>query len=337
MTWFGVVATHLFFYQNTPFLEQHNFFILIGLGAALPVLHILLIYLYCDALQNKLSIKRMALHLSIYLTYAGVFSYYSAIDDLDINGLKLLFSKEAPLWCKGISPSFLVVYVVYSIQIFQLIKGVKFKLRQFYSNEEITRVQWLNLWILSYLIMSVMIVLSILGSDFDLISEKLSFISVETAMSVQVFVVGQLGLNSKFRFPETVLINTSNDGKYKASGLKKDALTSLKTELINIIETDRLYLNQDLSISDVARRLGIPVYQASQLINEGFKKTFFDLVNDYRIEEFKQRLEDESYNHLTLLGIAFDCGFNSKSGFYKTFKSFTGMSPSQYKKKFLKK
>ena len=61
-------------------------------------------------------------------------------------------------------------------------------------------------------------------------------------------------------------------------------------------------------------------------------KNFYTLVNDYRIEEVKRRLEDPRYRNLTILAIAYDSGFNAKSSFNTIFKEQTGMTPSEYQK-----
>ena len=71
----------------------------------------------------------------------------------------------------------------------------------------------------------------------------------------------------------------------------------------------------------------------SQIINENLNKNFFDFVNDYRINEVKKCLSDSKFSHYTLLAIAYECGFNSKSSFNSLFKIKTGLTPSEYQKK----
>ena len=70
------------------------------------------------------------------------------------------------------------------------------------------------------------------------------------------------------------------------------------------------------------------------MINEHMGKNFYTLVNDYRIEEVKRRLQDPEYSNLTILAIAYDSGFNSKSSFNTIFKEKTGMPPSEYLNQF---
>jgi AraC-like DNA-binding protein len=82
----------------------------------------------------------------------------------------------------------------------------------------------------------------------------------------------------------------------------------------------------------LAEETEIPAHYLSRIINEHHGQNFFDFINSFRIEEFKRRLADPHYKNFTLLAIAFDCGFNSKSAFNRFFKKVEGISPSEYKK-----
>ncbi|XOV93626.1 MAG: helix-turn-helix domain-containing protein [Bacteroidota bacterium] len=76
----------------------------------------------------------------------------------------------------------------------------------------------------------------------------------------------------------------------------------------------------------------IPANQFSQLLNEGFNQNFAEFVNAYRLEAFKQKVADPKNNHLTLLAIAYDSGFNSKTVFNTYFKKVMGQTPKAYLK-----
>jgi len=91
------------------------------------------------------------------------------------------------------------------------------------------------------------------------------------------------------------------------------------------------YLDPDLTLAGLSAMLNLPQHHLSRVINEHYGNNFFDFINRYRIEEVKQRIPDPAYGNLTLLGIAFDCGFNSKSAFNRLFRKYTGITPSEYK------
>ncbi|WP_353959585.1 helix-turn-helix domain-containing protein [Aequorivita aurantiaca] len=69
----------------------------------------------------------------------------------------------------------------------------------------------------------------------------------------------------------------------------------------------------------------------SELLNQQLSTNFYNLINEYRVNEVKQKIKDKEYYKYTLLSIAHDCGFQSKTSFNRVFKQKTGMSPSLYK------
>lgn len=101
--------------------------------------------------------------------------------------------------------------------------------------------------------------------------------------------------------------------------------------LLEYMKKEKVYLNSELRIQDIAIKLNISVHILSHILNVTLNQNFFDFVNTYRIEEAKTRLLDTQYNNLTVLAIAYDCGFNSKATFNRLFKQYTGTTPTQYK------
>ncbi len=120
--------------------------------------------------------------------------------------------------------------------------------------------------------------------------------------------------------------------KYKYSGLTPEDISLYKERLLHYLESEKTYLNSDLNLKDIAEYLNIPPHQLSQVINTGTKGNFYDLINKYRIQEAKRRLTDPGKQNLSILDIAYEVGFNSKSAFNNAFKRYTDMTPSQYKK-----
>lgn len=99
------------------------------------------------------------------------------------------------------------------------------------------------------------------------------------------------------------------------------------------MDTERPYLNPDLNLPQLAKDLDIPSHQLSQVINKNIGLNFFDFINSYRVEEIKAKIANPEYNKFSLLGIAFESGFNSKSAFNRVFKNLSGETPTQYKKR----
>lgn len=87
-----------------------------------------------------------------------------------------------------------------------------------------------------------------------------------------------------------------------------------------------------MTLAQLAEQVNIPAHYVSQVINEKLATSFLDFVNGYRVKAAQAKLIDPKLSHYTILSIAYEAGFNSKSTFYTAFKKVTGMTPSQYRK-----
>ncbi len=125
-------------------------------------------------------------------------------------------------------------------------------------------------------------------------------------------------------------VNYEQNKKYKQSLLDTDEIKNYSKELELIMEDYKLYLNPDLSLKDLASYLELPANYVSQLLNLGFQKNFSEYVNSYRVNEFKERVLLEEYKGLTLMAVAYDSGFNSKTVFNTFFKKIEGTTPNSY-------
>ena len=95
---------------------------------------------------------------------------------------------------------------------------------------------------------------------------------------------------------------------------------------------DQLFLNNKLTLQEIVEHTGIPQKTISLVLNQHLGKNFNTYVNGFRIEEVKKRLADSAYDHLTITGIALECGFNSQATFQRTFKMTTGRSPGAFRR-----
>ena len=96
------------------------------------------------------------------------------------------------------------------------------------------------------------------------------------------------------------------------------------------MDTEKLYKESDLTLTQLAKQLNTHPNYLSQIINEKEEKNFFDYINTLRTKEFIELIAKSDNQKFTLLGLAYDCGFNSKSSFNKYFRKITGKSPSEY-------
>lgn len=117
--------------------------------------------------------------------------------------------------------------------------------------------------------------------------------------------------------------------------IKPPLPTDLKqkgTWLKKIIKENRYYQDPELSLGLLAEKLGLHTHELSRILNIALKKSFNDFINEYRVVEVVQKMQHPAFDHITLLGIAYDSGFNSESTFHRVFKEVTGKTPARYKK-----
>lgn len=117
---------------------------------------------------------------------------------------------------------------------------------------------------------------------------------------------------------------------YNKSQLPKETLDKCADRLVQLMEEKKVYLQTDLSLDDVANMLGYPRHYITQSLNIVLNKNFYLFVNEYRTKSFKEKVADKRYDKNTILSLAYDSGFNSKSTFNSIFKKFTGQTPTEY-------
>ena len=119
--------------------------------------------------------------------------------------------------------------------------------------------------------------------------------------------------------------------RYENSGLCKETSQRILQRLQRHMLCQKPFLDSSLTLEKLAKQLSVSKHHLSQVLNETLKQSFSDFVSHYRVEEVKRRLVDSRQHRFTILSIAYDSGFNSKSGFNKTFKKLVGKPPSEFK------
>lgn len=126
-----------------------------------------------------------------------------------------------------------------------------------------------------------------------------------------------------------------DDARYKTHVMTPKLVKKYMLELLTVMKEEKPYLDPNMTVTKLAKRLGVSKEHISQTINQCFYMNFNQFLNKYRIEEAKERLKDPKESQYVVFKIALDVGFNSKSTFNTAFKKFTGMNPSQYREKYL--
>jgi len=151
------------------------------------------------------------------------------------------------------------------------------------------------------------------------------YITIKGKLNPQIYQLRKIESQKKER-------ENAHEIEHSSDKELSEELRLIAESFVRLMETEKLYKIEGLSVKDVAENMGVQAYLISQAINNCLGKSFFDLVNGYRVEEAKKLMMDESLNHLSMIGIGFEAGFNSKTAFNIAFKKHSGMTPSEYKR-----
>jgi len=143
--------------------------------------------------------------------------------------------------------------------------------------------------------------------------------------SFSIYYLGYRKLN------EAEVVPPPERPKYQSSTLSEAESESYLGILKTAMRNDKMYLQSDLSIAQLAEYLNVQSRHISQVINQQLDENFHDFVNKYRVDEVKLRITNPEFQHLTIVGMALESGFKSRSAFQTAFKKHTGMTPSAYK------
>ncbi|MCO6475619.1 MAG: helix-turn-helix domain-containing protein [Phaeodactylibacter sp.] len=168
------------------------------------------------------------------------------------------------------------------------------------------------------------IVLAVLGYPLS----RPLFTAVQIACVVMVYLLSYFSLAQ----PQLAYAPLQEGPKYQGSPLSETDKDKLLQRILQHVETHKPYLQPNLTIEDFAGQLAVNRYYISQVVNERLEQNFSDFINAYRVKETQALLRDPARQHLKILAIAYEAGFNSKTSFNTVFKKFTGMSPSQYRR-----
>jgi AraC-like DNA-binding protein len=230
---------------------------------------------------------------------------------------------------------FFLSITVYSILSFIEIKHHQVNLKNFVSyTSRIITLNWLKILSISfyvaYFIFFILGGLNMIGNfiPFDpyfiifgfiaLFSFAYSFYAIK-----QPEIFGQLVQSNG--------VNKKDTEKYSKSGLREKQAEDYLSSLIAYVEKNKPYLDRDLTIHELSNMTGIQRHHITQVLNEKYERNFFTFINEYRVKETIERFSDPKFNNYTILAIAYDSGFNSKTTFNSIFKSMTGLTPSQYR------
>lgn len=225
--------------------------------------------------------------------------------------------------------------IFYIVKVYWLLQKHKKNILKFSSSPEEFNLSWLETIIYVLLIIALIITL------FNIINFNAPLNLYMQAMFLfAVYFIAYYALKQKEIYPitesqteEIVTIQNLPEKEIKKKVVDDEKLVKLKSDLNQLMLSEKPYLNCELNLVILAELMNTSSHILSYVINSGFNVNFPQFVNRYRVEFAKELLLDkEKTKQLSMLGIAFEAGFNSKTVFNTTFKKITGLTPTQFKK-----
>lgn len=335
-------------YDNQPYRDilfytpfQHLF--LVG-----PI-----IYFYTQSLLNpsfKFS-KKEAIHLIpglLYLLYIVGIGVYDKLIFEDYYFYEDGMDKDFDSWYQNLGLISMIVYFVISIRYYNVFKKLMF---QVVSYADTILFKWIKTYLIAFLVMLLLpILFDIIGLFYPEMKSYQGSWWFYLFFSIVMYYIAITGYSnpihstisfkmSFFDKNQILLLDENQTNETETVidiehelfvKITSPEIEQWKSKIETLIQEEKLFENPELTLTDVAKKLDTNAAVISKTINQGFQMNFNDCINNYRIEAVKNRFADGEHKKSTLLGIAFDSGFNSKATFNRAFKKNTGKTPKEY-------
>lgn len=334
MVWLLVSAANLVYYSFPSLLPE----ILQPFGFALPVLSMGMLYLYVLSITFNIQfrLRNLIRHSLFFIFYSlffiGVSMFYCRIGFK--NSIPYFIGEHRNGILDVMTFPMAVIPVVYIILCFLALKKYQKMLPEYYSALEKINLNWLKYIIVSLIILFIGVFCMIaLGTRMDVIPFDKIFRIVAAVQSSYLLCIVFFSLRQSIVFNQQGTLDMDVVVKEEKNNVQDKTYPGILSQrLLTFMEIDRPYLDEELSLQKLSLLMDVSTHQLSQTINQGLHTNFYKFVNAYRIEEVRKKLKDPEFEKYSILGIAFESGFNSKSTFNKIFKEETGMTPSEFKK-----
>lgn len=338
-----ILAGLLFFAAQTIF---NTFLVITGLyltypnllvlGFSSPIIVSIFLYLYTKYQTNNIPFQwRELWH---FIPAAIIFLIYFQFFFLSHS------EKQAVMQSEGTGYEFVnllriaVIYfsgIIYCILSLRILYKYRRNIKNEFSNTERIEFNWLVFILIGMLAIWLVV---LFGQDDKIIS---------ISSTVFVILLGYFGITQVNVFgPKAVSISnvvfindeeekdkdldtSSRPVKYQYSNLNDDESLQIHKQLLKILESERPFLNPELTLAELAKLIPTHPNKLSEVINKYEQKNFYDLINELRINEFLRQVVKPENRQFTFTSLAYDCGFNSKASFNRNFKKYTGKTPTE--------
>lgn len=345
--WLACAGLNLFIYHR---INDHEEFynIIIIIYWLILMLQSPLFYQYVHFLTRRN--EKVRLRNLLHFIPAVVFIVYIIILVISgkqgiINGLSTdLLSQKNPVWI------FIILYAVISIPLYltlayNSLKLYDKKILEKFSSLEDVELVWLKRCIAGITLAWLLFIgMEGVNRSVDFIRDGDSLRYAYYLFSLVLFYLGIYGIRNTSFFIENYISMNNDDNpvengnsppsgetqKSRLQNLTDDMLQQNISRINEVMASSRPFLKARLTLKDLSDETGIPANVISFIINDNFKMNFYEFINGYRVDEFIRRYSAGDHSRYTLLAVAMECGFSSKSSFYSIFKKHKGHSPLIY-------
>jgi AraC-like DNA-binding protein len=335
--WLCVILVQLILFSVISSKEYVQYPYLLGLEIPLPLLHGPFLFLYTMALTiRNISFRKMSFH---FIPYTIAFLLTLPFLLLEHKVKIYVYQNEGEgynLLSSVILLGIILSGITYTVLSLRTLMRHRRLIRDNFSYTEKINLEWLYRLIIG--LSCIWILVFFADNEIILTSVVLFvvFIGYYGIKHVGIF-TNQPQLESLSSVSETIkeselVISPKENTKYERSSLADNQAQDIHKRLVLLMKEKKLYQTPELTLAMVSEELDVHPNTLSQVINAVEQKNFFDYINTLRIEEFKERVASPDNQKYTLLSLAYQCGFNSKTSFNRNFKNLTEKSPSEYLK-----
>ncbi len=334
IVWILLIVIHLYLFYLVHSSQNFTYPFLLGIEQGLPLFYGIFLFFYVGATVEIIPKKKwviLAHFLPIIVCYLYLINFFSLPTDQKIYvyenqgaGFENFMKVKTILF-----PLHGLLYIYWTLN---LLKKHSLNIRLQFSNLDNINLNWLRMLIYGTGCLWILVLF---------LPENYIFI----AIAFFVFIISYFGIkqdpifsNGKLEQIPNIPKDSETIGpvikKYSKSGLTKEHSEKIYEKLIHVFSKEKLYADCELTLADLASKLETKSNYLSQIINEKEGANFFDFVNSYRLKAFLDLVSDQKHQKLTVLGMAYDCGFSSKSSFNRYFKKIMQKTPTEYIKGF---
>ena len=333
ITWMVVLSIQLLVFYELFNGVLYQYPKVIVAFSPIPLLHGILVYFYTLELTGRFKMKPwiIFLHFSPFILLSLLaIPFYMVSEERQFAVVNGDFSGF--LWYMYLKLIFFVVSgLTYSVLSIMEVHKFRKRINNFLSNTDHVQLRWLEF--LSAGLGAIWLVVLFLDDTY------ISAMVIIFVISIALFSINQLPVLYSSRVAmgeantETESVSAEikpNTEKYSKSSLDEEGLKNIIQKVNDFMVSEKAYKDPELTLKELSEQTGVPGHQLSQAINTHLGKSFYNYVNNLRVNEFLEMAKEPGNQNYTYLSLAYDAGFNSKTTFNKYFKLTTGQTPSQF-------